>query len=356
MPNTSRWDFERAVLASDLSAPRRLILLTLATRADAETCRIPDEYSPSHARIADDTGLSRRTIVDHLAALETGGWVRITRPSPAQQRAEHKPNQYRLRIPKNARQTPETGVQELHTDTPGASATAAHGASAGAAPGATSPCAGAAHGPDDPGCDSCTRPGATAAHNQNNYKNNYKDASRPLTPARAPEHAPASPPARTHTRERPTAAELSATAAKPKAYLLVASWADTLTPGAILDPDRRELAKHVDTLLAQGATLPILRAALDLWKDEGRTPNYLPHAYRESARAARSDGKEGSSTRDVRGSRAHSPAPKPSTADQRVIDAQALKERMRAAGRFDNDPDPAQERRSHLRAIPGAAS
>lgn len=338
MPNTSRWDFERAVLASDLPAPRRLILLALAVRADADTCRIPDEYSPSHARIADDTGLSRRTVVDHLAALETGGWVHITRPDAKRQRAEKLTNQYRLRIPKNAQPAPGELVQELHTAPPITSATAAHGTSAAAAP----------H--QESRVQELHTARVQELHtNQITYQTKEQSAAaQPPAPAREPAHTPA------RTRERPTAAELSATAVKPDAYRLVAAWADTLTV-PVLTPDRRELAKHVDTLLGQGATLPILRAALDLWAVEGRSPAYLPHAYREAARAKRSEGKDGDSTRDVRGSRARPAAPKPSTADQRVMDAQALKERMRAAGRFDNDPDPAQERR-HLRALPGAAS
>lgn len=292
MPNTSRWDFERAVLASDLPAPRRLILLALATRADAETCRIPDEYSPSHTRIADDTGLSRRTIVDHLAALEKDGWVRITRPSPAQQRAEHKPNQYRLRIPKNARHTPETGVQELHTDTPGASATAAHGASAGAAP----------HQETRVQELHTARVQELHTYQTTNQTKEQSAAAQPPAPAHTPERAPA------RTRERPTAAELSATASRPDAYRLVAAWADTQPPGRILDPDRRELAKQLDTLLRQGATLPILRAALDLWAAKGRTPSFLPHAYREAAAEAQPEANTGHSTRDVRGSRVRQPA------------------------------------------------
>lgn len=299
MPNTSRWDFERAVLASDLPAPRRLILLALAVRADAETCRIPDEYSPSHARIATDTGLSRRTIVDHLAALETGGWVRIARPSPAQQRAEHKPNQYRLRIPKNARQAPESGVQELHPDTPGASATAAHGASAGAAP----------HQESRVQELHTARVQELHTYQITNQTKEQSAASQPPAPAREPAHTHEPAPARTHTRERPTAAELNATAVKPTAYALVASWAQGLTV-PVLKPQQRELAKHVDTLLAQGAVLPVLRAALDLWAVEGRSPNFLPHAYAEAARAARSEGNTGHTREDVRGSRARPAAPR----------------------------------------------
>lgn len=100
------------------------------------------------------------------------------------------------------------------------------------------------------------------------------------------------------TRERVTPAELNATAAKPDAYRLVAAWANDLSV-PVLKPQQRELAKHVDTLLSQGATLDILRAALDLWAREGRSPNYLPHAYAEASRAARAA--HSPSTQDVRG-------------------------------------------------------
>lgn len=146
--------------------------------------------------------------------------------------------------------------------------------------------------PEKPGPSTCTPEGSTSSGTSVDKE--------PTTSASRPSRTPA----RTHTRERPTAAELNRTAARPDAYRLVASWANTQPPGRILDPDRRELAKHLDTLLAQGATLPILKAALDLWAAKGRTPSFLPHAYREAAAEAQPEGNAGHSTRDVRGSRA----------------------------------------------------
>ncbi|GLZ34853.1 hypothetical protein Lesp02_70400 [Lentzea sp. NBRC 105346] len=141
--------------------------------------------------------------------------------------------------------------------------------------------------PEKPVPSTCTPVGSTSS-STSVVNNSQSDASRP--------------PARARTRERVSAAQLAATASKPEAWRLVAAWADTLDE-PILTPDRRELAKHVDTLLAQGATLPTLRVALDLWATQGRTPNYLPHAYREASRAARQAASDERGAVDVPGSR-----------------------------------------------------
>lgn len=108
-------------------------------------------------------------------------------------------------------------------------------------------------------------------------------------------------------RTRDTLANLNATAVqRPDAYTLVSSWADTLTT-PILTSQRRALAKAVDQLLADGAQLPTLRDALNRWATQGHSPNYLPHAYVDAARAARA----ALSSQDVPGSRVQPPAKTP---------------------------------------------
>jgi hypothetical protein len=267
--NVTRWDHERAVTASSLPAPSRHLLHVLAIRADADTGIIPAEYSPSHTQLAQDTGLSRRTVIDHLAAVERAGWLGVKRAPVAKQRAEHAPNQYRLALPKHAAKL----VQQPHPAAPKASAAPAPGGSAGAA-----------------------QASATAAHNQTKeLTTNYQAAA-----------AASRTSAGAHTRDR--LAQLDATAVRrPDAYALVSSWAQHLTT-PLLDTQRRDLAKTVDTLLAEGAQLPILRTALDDWATRGRTPAFLRYCYQDAAQRARA-AETGPGALDVPGSRVHQPAP-----------------------------------------------
>lgn len=295
--NTTRWDFERAVTASTLPAPSRLILLVLATRADTDTGRIPAEYSPSHARLAQDTGLSRRTVIDHLAAVETAGWLTVKRAPVTQQRTQHTPNTYRLALPKTAAKL----VQQLHTEPPKASAAPAPAprkASATAAPAPTRGSATAA-----PGASAgAAQASATAAHNQNKEltTNHQAPSGASRTSAGAPAHE--------HTRAR--LAELNDTAVRrPDAYALVSTWAQALTT-PIRTETQRALAKHVDQLLADlgpRADLTTLRAALDDWANRGRTPGFIINCYDDAARATRA----ALTSQDVPGSRVQPPAKAP---------------------------------------------
>lgn len=106
-----RWAFERAVLASDLPAPARLILLVLAVVADWPAGTTPAEHTPSLTRLATLTGLSRASIAEHLNRMESGGWVLRLRPTPAQARGKKERTRYRLRT---AEAGPVVGlVQEM---------------------------------------------------------------------------------------------------------------------------------------------------------------------------------------------------------------------------------------------------
>lgn len=291
---SSRWDFERAVTASTLPPPSRLILLTLATRADSDTGVIPAAYSPSHARLATDTGLSRRTVIDHLAALETARWVKVKRAPVARQRAEHAPNTYRLMIPTGARTAPETSpepapelVQELHPEPPKASAAPAPPpieASATAAPGRV---------------QEMHRGSATAAHVPDQVLTTTTKAAAAAT--RTSAQTPA------HERTRARLAELSANAVKhPDGLALVLAWERQL-PDPLRPAVRAALAKQIDTLLTDlgtRANLPTLRAALDDWATRGRTPGFLAHCYDDATQRARA----ALTSQDVPGSRVQPPA------------------------------------------------
>jgi hypothetical protein len=103
---TTRWEFERAVFASGLPAPSRLILLTLAAHTDAGTCVVPAKFTPSLSTLAERTGLTRKTVIVHLDALDTAGWVERDKPDPAAQRSKRACTQYKLTIPTGVGATP----------------------------------------------------------------------------------------------------------------------------------------------------------------------------------------------------------------------------------------------------------
>jgi DNA-binding MarR family transcriptional regulator len=106
-----RWAFERAVLASDLAAPARHILLSLAVLADWPGGIIPAQFSPSLTKLAESTGLSRRAVMNHLNALEKKegqeGWVIRSRPEIEKARSEKERTSYRLGVPARARRALE---------------------------------------------------------------------------------------------------------------------------------------------------------------------------------------------------------------------------------------------------------
>ena len=113
-----RWEFERAVLASDLAPPARLILLALAVLADWPGGVVPARFSPSLTTLAELTGLSRRAVADHLGQIERtaerDGWVVRARPTKENARSKKERTRYRLTIPASAPRAPEL-VQEVHS-------------------------------------------------------------------------------------------------------------------------------------------------------------------------------------------------------------------------------------------------
>jgi hypothetical protein len=133
-----RWEFERAVLASDLPGPARLILLTLAVVANWPGGRVPAQFGPSLSGLAELTGLSRRTVADHLNAVEKlpgrDGWVLRSRPTVENARSKKERTQYQLSIPSGAPRAPETDVPGPLTSAPPAPVTSASPALASASP------------------------------------------------------------------------------------------------------------------------------------------------------------------------------------------------------------------------------
>jgi hypothetical protein len=92
-----KWRVNRAVRASTLPPPSRLIMFVLSDMADARTAEIPEEHTPSQSELTDQTGLGAATVKRHLDTLEADGWVTRTRPTEAE-RVRGKRTRYRLGI------------------------------------------------------------------------------------------------------------------------------------------------------------------------------------------------------------------------------------------------------------------
>lgn len=98
-----RREVERALKASSLPAPSRLIVFTLLTHSSKGTLVVPAEYAPSLSSLADETGLGRRTVADHLKLLEGDGWLVRSRPTVEKARVEKARTGYEITIPEAVR-------------------------------------------------------------------------------------------------------------------------------------------------------------------------------------------------------------------------------------------------------------
>ena len=110
----TRFDIERAVLASDLPPGCRHLCHVLCVRIDAQAGRILAAYQPSLTELARDTGRDRRTIMRYLTFLERRGWVIRARPRAELARRLHQRTQYAMRIP-DYPQARDTTPPELGT-------------------------------------------------------------------------------------------------------------------------------------------------------------------------------------------------------------------------------------------------
>lgn len=95
---TSRFDIERAVLASDLPKLERLLMFVLLAHADNESAAIKPRFSPSLTDLAKESGMGRNTVQAILRKLDTKGWVSRQRP-PAEKSRKGAQTRYWLAIP-----------------------------------------------------------------------------------------------------------------------------------------------------------------------------------------------------------------------------------------------------------------
>jgi hypothetical protein len=95
----SRFEFERAIRRSDLPPLARLIALTIATWADAESGVIPRANQPAQSVLLEATGMSKSSFLAHRKTLLDGGWLRCASPDKIKAQKEHAQNVYSIHIP-----------------------------------------------------------------------------------------------------------------------------------------------------------------------------------------------------------------------------------------------------------------
>lgn len=95
----SRFEFERAIRRSDLSPLARLIALTIATWADAETGSISRKNQPAQSVLLEATGMSKSSFLTHRKALLDGGWLKCKSPDKIKAQKEHAQNVYSIHVP-----------------------------------------------------------------------------------------------------------------------------------------------------------------------------------------------------------------------------------------------------------------
>lgn len=95
----SRFEFERAIRRSELPPLSRLLALTIATWADAETGVIARRNQPAQSVLLEATGLSKSAFLTHRKNLTEGGWLRCDSPDPIKAQKEHAQNVYFILVP-----------------------------------------------------------------------------------------------------------------------------------------------------------------------------------------------------------------------------------------------------------------
>lgn len=94
-----RYGAERAIKASDLPAPSRLLLFTLLTHVTNGTLTVPAKYAPTFSALGEESGLARGTLSKHLNQLEDDGWLVRNRPSKARAMHGHQRTGYEITPP-----------------------------------------------------------------------------------------------------------------------------------------------------------------------------------------------------------------------------------------------------------------
>lgn len=102
----TRFEIERAVMASKLGATSRHLMHVLCTKIDAEAHVILARYQPSHNQLARETGWNRSTVRRHLRTLEKEGWIIRLAPTKHDARTKHKRTSYLLLIPETGNTRP----------------------------------------------------------------------------------------------------------------------------------------------------------------------------------------------------------------------------------------------------------
>lgn len=109
----NRYEIERAAMSADLPGPSKSIVLVLCTRIWRAEGIIPPGRQPSLSQLARESGWDRSTVMRHLNALESAGWVIRIRPPKWLARTEHATTAYAMRIPDGypqARRTRRAGL------------------------------------------------------------------------------------------------------------------------------------------------------------------------------------------------------------------------------------------------------
>lgn len=96
---SSRFEFERAIRRSGLPPLARLIALTIATWADAETGSIARKNQPAQSVLLEATGMSKSSFLTHRKTLLDEGWVKCVSPDKIKAQKEHAQNVYSIHIP-----------------------------------------------------------------------------------------------------------------------------------------------------------------------------------------------------------------------------------------------------------------
>jgi hypothetical protein len=104
-----RYDIERAVERARLPSASVAIMMMLLRRIDAKGGEIPPGRQPSLSMIASAAGCHRSTVMRHLRALETAGWITRIRPPLWLAQRYHVTTAYAMHIPSSYPQARRRG-------------------------------------------------------------------------------------------------------------------------------------------------------------------------------------------------------------------------------------------------------
>lgn len=106
---TTRFDWERGFVSSDLRPGPRHVLHVLAMRIDKDRFVIPARWQPTVTDLARDMGCDRATVMRRLNRAESAGWLLIQRPSQYDARTKHARNRYTPRFPEQVAESTAAG-------------------------------------------------------------------------------------------------------------------------------------------------------------------------------------------------------------------------------------------------------